>query len=57
LQDAALGRTIVGVEDEPPFDWDLEEGLILLLMRIDAKLDLILSLYEEEDDGDEEAEP
>lgn len=43
------------MEDEPSLDWDTEEQLLLLLMRIDAKLDLILSLYEE-DDGEEEAD-
>jgi hypothetical protein len=43
------------VEDEPSIDWDLEDEVILALMRIDAKLDEILSLMEE-NDGEEEAD-
>jgi hypothetical protein len=39
---------------EPPIvDWDDDSAIILALMRIEAKLDELLRLLEE-DDGDEE---
>jgi hypothetical protein len=37
--------------DEPRIDWDAVDVIILILMRIDAKLDQLLA---EEDDGEEE---
>jgi hypothetical protein len=39
---------------EPPFEWNDESALILALMRIEAKLDELLRLLAEEDDGEEE---
>jgi hypothetical protein len=42
--------------DEPPIDWDDESAIILALMRIDAKLEALLRLYEEDEDEDDEQE-
>jgi hypothetical protein len=39
---------------EPPLEWDDESALILALMRIEARLDELLNLLAEEDDGEEE---
>jgi hypothetical protein len=39
---------------EPPIEWNDESALILALMRIEAKLDELLRLLAEEDDGEEE---
>ncbi len=39
--------------DEPNLEWEFTDQLIQLLMRIDAKLDLLIDLYEE-GDGEEE---
>jgi hypothetical protein len=39
--------------DPPPVDWDERSALILTLMRIEAKLDELLRLWED-DDGEEE---
>ena len=40
---------------DPPFDWESANALIEFVMRIDAKLDRVLALLEEEhgeaDDG------
>jgi hypothetical protein len=44
----------VGGLSEPPIEWDDESALILALMRIEAKLDELLRLFAEEDDGEEE---
>jgi hypothetical protein len=41
--------------DEPGLEWEPEDQLLLLLMRIDAKLDEVLAMLDEEDD--EEPEP
>ena len=38
-----------------PLDDETVSGLIRILMRIEAKLDHILALLGEEDDGEEEA--
>jgi hypothetical protein len=38
------------VEDEPRIDWEAVDVIIMALMRLNAKLDLLL----EEDDGEEE---
>jgi len=50
------GGTIV-VVDEQPFDRQTVNDIIRFLMRIDARLEELLSYYEEEedeeDDGDE----
>ncbi|HET9544872.1 MAG TPA: hypothetical protein VFO88_04800 [Gaiellaceae bacterium] len=43
------------MDDEPRIDWDLEDALIQLLMRIDAKLDVLIELFEDED-GEEETD-
>ena len=40
------------VSEEAPLDWKTTNELIRLLMRIEAKLDEILDLLEEEDDGE-----
>lgn len=40
-------------EDQPALDWDESSALILALMRIEAKLDELLRLWED-DDGEEE---
>jgi hypothetical protein len=37
---------------EPDPDWSVEDQLILLLMKIDAKLEVLIG-YFEEDDGEE----
>jgi hypothetical protein len=38
------------VEDEPRIDWEAVDLIMMALMRLNAKLDLLL----EEDDGEEE---
>jgi hypothetical protein len=45
--------TIEVLADEPDPDWSERSALILALMRIEAKLDELLSLWED-DDGEEE---
>jgi hypothetical protein len=42
--------------DEPELESDERAALILALMRIEAKFDELLRLWEE-DDGEEEEEP
>lgn len=42
------------VSEEAPLDWETTNDLIGLLMRIEANVDEILDLLEEEDDGEEE---
>ena len=44
------------VSDEPSLAWDDQSALILALMRLEAKLDRILELLEDEL-GEEEEEP
>jgi hypothetical protein len=44
------------VSGEEPLDWETTNDLIRLLMRIDAKLDEILDLLEEDDGEEEEAD-
>jgi hypothetical protein len=44
------------VVDEPESDWADETFLLAILMRLDAKLDRILELMEDEF-GEEEEEP
>jgi hypothetical protein len=53
LSAARLGGTIAWMTEPPMVDWDDESAIILALMRIEAKLDELLRLLEE-DDGDEE---
>jgi hypothetical protein len=38
---------------EPPIEWDDESMIILLLMRIEAKLDELIGLFEDDGDGEE----
>ena len=38
------------VENEPQIDWEVWDLMLMILMRMDAKLDLLL----EEDHGEEE---
>lgn len=40
-------------EPEPGLDWHTANELIDMIMGMDAKLDRILELLEEEDDGEE----
>lgn len=42
--------------DEHPFDRHTVDDIIRFLMQIDAKLEALLSLYDEEEDEDD-AEP
>jgi hypothetical protein len=42
------------MEDEPELEWDERSALILALMRIEAKLDALLELWEDDEDGEEE---
>jgi hypothetical protein len=39
---------------EPPLDHETVAVIIRMLMRIDAKLDGLLRLFEEDDDAEEE---
>jgi hypothetical protein len=41
------------VSDGPDLEWDERSALILALMRVEAKLDELLRLWED-DDGEEE---
>jgi hypothetical protein len=41
------------MKDQPQLEWDESSALILALMRIEAKLDELLRLWED-DDGEEE---
>jgi hypothetical protein len=41
------------VGDGPELEWDERSALILALMRVEAKLDELLRLWED-DDGEEE---
>jgi hypothetical protein len=41
------------VEDEPQIDWEAMDLMLMILMRIDAKLSRLLG---EENDGEEEAD-
>lgn len=41
---------------EPVLDAETLNGLIRILMRIEAKLDDVLTLLQEDDDGEEEAD-
>jgi hypothetical protein len=45
--------TIQPVEDDPDLEWSLRAQLLQWLMRMDAKLDLLIELLSE-DDGEEE---
>ena len=49
----AASRQHQGMADEPELDWDERSALILALMRIEAKLDELLRLWED-DNGEEE---
>jgi hypothetical protein len=40
-----------GVEDEPQIDWEVSHLMLMILMRMDAKLNRLLG---EENDGEEE---
>jgi hypothetical protein len=40
-----------GVENEPQIDWEVWDLMLMILMRMDAKLDRLLG---EENDGKEE---
>jgi hypothetical protein len=41
------------VEDEPQLDWEAIDLMLMILMRMDAKLNRLLG---EENDGEEEAD-
>jgi hypothetical protein len=43
------------MSDEPELSWDERSAVILALMRIEAKLDELLRLWED-DDGEEDDE-
>lgn len=48
--------TLACVSDEPELEWDERSALILALMRIEAKLDALLELWEDEENGEEESD-
>ena len=52
--DAAHDVRVAEGDEEPGIDWSPEASIILLLMRLEAKLDLLIELLEE--DGGEEEE-
>jgi len=43
-------------EDQPALDWDERSALILALMRIEAKLDELLRLWEDDDGEQKDAD-
>jgi hypothetical protein len=46
-----------GVEDEPHIDLGALEAVMVALMRTEDKLEQILRILLEEDDGEEDLEP
>ncbi len=42
------------MEDEPRIEWNAQEAIMIALMRMEDKLEEILRLLLEEDDGQEE---
>jgi hypothetical protein len=44
------------VSDDPELEWDERSALILALMRIEAKLDELLQLWEDGENGEEESD-
>jgi hypothetical protein len=53
LQVRGRRGTLSRLSEEPDLTWDERSALILALMRIEAKLDELLRLWED-DDGEEE---
>ena len=45
------------IEDEPHIDLGRLEAIMVALMRMEDKLELILRVLLEEDDGEEELDP
>ena len=53
----AMAGTVVTADSQPMFDDDLLDGIIRLLMRIDANVQALLdAVTEEDDDEDEESD-
>ena len=50
----AAFATISDVEDEPRIDWEGQEAIMIAMMRMEDKLEEILRILLEEDDGEEE---
>jgi hypothetical protein len=44
---------VSGDEQEPPLTWQEANAIILALMRIEAKLEEIRQLFDEDEDGEE----
>jgi hypothetical protein len=53
----AKPSNIFGVEEEPesPLDQETVSGIISMLMRIDARLEMLIDLFLEDDDEEADA--